>query len=185
MEKHYRGLCSIWRCLRHSARVAQAICTVVRPGAARAPVGGLSFKIVILSFIIWYCSDYLPLVADTSGKFSSGVNNTSEERRRSEAKYLFLNYRRNEDEAKYLFPNYQRNEDEAKYLFLNPRRNKDEAKYSFLNCRRNKDKAKYLFPNPRRNEEEVKYSFLNYWRKKTKPSIRSSTIDDLPLLLPT
>ncbi len=61
MEKHYRGLCSIWTCLRHSAGVTQATVVCPGPGAAWAPVGGLSSKIVILSFIIWYCSDYLPL----------------------------------------------------------------------------------------------------------------------------
>jgi hypothetical protein len=84
---------------------------------------------------------------------------------------LFLNYRRNEDEANYLLLNYRRNEDEEKYLLLNYRRNEDEEKYLLLNYRRNEDEAKYLFLNYLRNKDEAKYS------------IRSSTIDDLPLLI--
>jgi hypothetical protein len=98
--------------------------------------------------------------------------------------YSFLNYRRNEDKPKYLFLNYQRNEAKAKYLLLNYRRNEDEAKYLLLNYRRNKDEAKYLFPNYRRNEDKAKYSFFNYLMNKDEAKyIRSSTIDDLPLLV--
>ncbi len=97
--------------------------------------------------------------------------------------YLFLNYRRNEDKPKFLFLNYRRNKDEAKYLFLNYRRNEDEAKYLFPYYRRNVDEVKYLLLNYQRNEDEAKYWFLNYQGTKTKRSIRSSTIDDLPLLV--
>ncbi len=69
------------------------------------------------------------------------------------------------------------------YSYLYYQRNKDKPKYLFLNYRRNKDKAKCLFLIYRRNEDKPKYLFLNYRRNETKRSIRSSTIDDLTLLV--
>ncbi len=54
MEKHYRGLCSIWTCLLYSAGVTQA--TVVRPG------GGLEIQHFYFEFYYMILFRLLPLV---------------------------------------------------------------------------------------------------------------------------